>query len=49
VSEEDLRKEAVRRRKAGESAEEVAMALGRTSRWVRKWAARAETETGNHA
>jgi putative transposase len=45
VSEEELRKEAVRRRQAGESAEEVAVALGRTSRWVRKWSARAETET----
>ena len=49
MSEEDLRKEAVRRRQAGESAEEIAVALGRTSRWVRKWAARAETETGNQA
>jgi putative transposase len=47
VSEEELRKEAVRRRQAGESAEEVAVALGRTSRWVRKWSARAETETDN--
>jgi putative transposase len=47
VSEEELRKEAVRRREAGESAEEVAVALGRTSRWVRKWSARAETETDN--
>jgi len=49
VSEEELRKEAVRRRQAGESAQEVAVALGRTSRWVRKWTARAETETGNQA
>ena len=47
MSEEELRKEAVRRRQAGESAEEVAAALGRTSRWVRKWSARAESETGN--
>jgi transposase len=47
VSEEELRKEAVRRRQAGESAEEVAAALGRTSRWVRKWSARAEAEAGN--
>ena len=30
MSEEDLRKEAVRRRRAGESAEEIAAALGRT-------------------
>jgi putative transposase len=49
VSEEELRKEAVRRRQAGESAEEVAVALGRTSRWVRKWSARAETETDNQS
>lgn len=47
MSEEGLRKEAVGRRQAGESAEEVAVSLGRTSRWVRKWSARAETETGN--
>lgn len=47
MSEEELRREAVRRRQAGESAEEVAVALGRTSRWVRKWSARAETETDN--
>jgi hypothetical protein len=47
VSEEELRKEAVRRRQAGESAEEVAVALGRTSRWVRKRSVRAETETDN--
>lgn len=49
MTEEELRKEAVRRRQAGESAEEVAAALGRTSRWVRKWSARAEAETGNEA
>lgn len=49
MSEGELRKEAVRRRQAGESAEEVATALGRTSRWVRKWSARAEEETGNQA
>ncbi len=49
MSEEELRKEAVRRRQAGESAEEVAMAVGRTSRWVRKWTVRAEQETGNQA
>ena len=47
MSEEELRKEAVRRRQAGESAEEVAAALGRTSRWVRKWSVRATSETGN--
>jgi len=49
VSEEELRKEAVRRRQAGESAEEVATALGRSSRWVRKWSVRAADETGNQA
>lgn len=40
MSEEELRKEAVRRRLAGESPTEIADALGRTSRWVRKWVAR---------
>lgn len=49
MSEEESRREAVRRRQAGESAEEVAAALGRTSRWVRKWSARAEEEIGNQA
>jgi putative transposase len=47
VSEEELRREAVRRRLAGESVGEVGQALGRTTRWVRKWVARAEEETGN--
>ena len=47
MSEEKLRKEAVRRRQAGESAEDVAVALGRTSRSVRKWTPRADEETGN--
>ncbi|NIA25807.1 MAG: hypothetical protein GWP04_09605 [Gammaproteobacteria bacterium] len=40
MSEEKLRKEAVRRRLAGESPEEIAVSLGRTARWVRKWVAR---------
>lgn len=40
MSEEELRMEAVRRRLAGESPEAIAGALGRTSRWVRKWVAR---------
>jgi len=40
MSEEERRKEAVRRRLAGESPTEIAEALGRTTRWVRKWAAR---------
>ena len=44
MSEEELRKEAVRRRQSGESAEEVAAALDRTSRWVRKWTVRATEE-----
>ncbi len=47
MSDEELRKEAVRRRQAGESADDIAVALGRTSRWVRKWAARADEETAN--
>lgn len=40
MSEEELRREAVRRRLSGESAEEIAGELGRTSRWVRKWVER---------
>lgn len=40
MSEEELRQEAVRRRLAGESPAEIAEALGRTTRWVRKWVAR---------
>ncbi len=40
MSEEALRREAVRRRLAGEGPEEIAAAMGRTSRWVRKWVAR---------
>lgn len=40
MSEERLRIEAVRRRLAGESPEEIAVSLGRTARWVRKWASR---------
>lgn len=40
MSEEQLRAEAVRRRLAGDSPAEIAAALGRTTRWVRKWVAR---------
>lgn len=40
MSEEELRQEAVRRRLSGESPTEIAEALGRTTRWVRKWVAR---------
>lgn len=40
MSEEELRKEAVRRRLAGESPTGIAETLGRTPRWVRKWVAR---------
>lgn len=40
MSEEEVRKEAVRRRLGGESPSEIAAALGRTTRWVRKWVAR---------
>lgn len=39
-SEEELRANAVRRRLAGESPEEIANDLERTTRWVRKWVAR---------
>lgn len=40
MSEEELRREAVRRRLSGEGPEQIAVALGRTGRWVRKWVAR---------
>lgn len=39
-SEEELRREAVRRRLAGESPERIAASLGRTRRGVSKWAGR---------
>jgi len=39
-SEQELRREAVRRRLAGEPAVEVGQALGRSARWVQKWVAR---------
>ncbi len=38
--EEELRKEAVRRRLDGESPTEIAVGLGRTTRWVRRWVTR---------
>lgn len=47
MSEEELRKEAVRRRLAGESPTEIADALGRTTRWVRKWVARHDSDGDN--
>ena len=40
MSEEELRQEAVRPRLAGDSPTDIAKALGPTTRWVRKWAAR---------
>ncbi|MGH8573383.1 MAG: helix-turn-helix domain-containing protein, partial [Gammaproteobacteria bacterium] len=39
-SEEQVRREAVRRRLAGESPERIAASLGRTRRWVSKWVGR---------
>ncbi len=45
MSEAELRTDAVRRRLAGESPEEIAAALGRTSRWVRKWVARHDADS----
>lgn len=42
MNEVELRREAVRRHRAGETARSVADALGRTDRWVRKWTARAD-------
>lgn len=44
ASEQQQRVEAVRRRLAGETAEEIAADLGRTTRWVRKWVARHNEE-----
>ena len=44
MSEEEQRQEAVRRRVGGESPAEIAKALGRTTRWVRKWVARHRDE-----
>lgn len=40
MDEIELRREAVRRRNAGETTGQVAAALGRSDRWVRKWTAR---------
>jgi transposase len=45
MSEEELRKEAVRRRRLGESPDAIAAVLGRTARWVRKWVARHDEES----
>ncbi len=41
-TEAELRREAVRRRLAGESPEEIARSLGRSRRWVSKWVGRHE-------
>jgi hypothetical protein len=42
-TEAELRREAVRRRLAGESPAEIAHSLGRTRQWVAKWVRRQET------
>ena len=39
-TEVELRREAVRRRLAGESPAEIARSLGRTRQWVAKWVGR---------
>lgn len=44
MSEQDLWQEAVRRRMSGERPTEIAEALGRTTRWVRKWVARHDAD-----
>lgn len=49
MSEEELRQEAVRRRLSGESPTEIAEALGRTTRWVRKWVGRHSEEAGSES
>ena len=40
MNEVELRRDAVRRRQAGETTDAIADSLGRTGRWVRKWVAR---------
>jgi len=47
--EEELRKEAVRRRLAGESPERIARSLGRSRRWVSKWVGRHAAGEGGWA
>ncbi|MCP5032449.1 MAG: transposase [Actinomycetia bacterium] len=47
MSEEQLRREAVRRRSEGQGPSEIAEALGRSTRWVRKWVARHDAESDN--
>ena len=46
MDEVERRREAVRRHRAGETAQQVAAGLGRTDRWVRKWTARADAAQG---
>jgi putative transposase len=48
-TEQDLRKEAVRRRLGGESAAAIAQTLGRSTRWVQKWTSRYDPEVGDWA
>jgi putative transposase len=45
----ELRREAVRRRLAGESPEEIARSLGRTRQWVAKWVSRHDPADGDWA
>jgi putative transposase len=45
VDEQERRREAVRRRRVGQSPAEIAAVLGRSDRWVRKWVTRAEEDT----
>ncbi len=44
--EEELRREAVRRRLAGDLVAAIAADLGRTTRWVRKWVHRHAESSG---
>jgi putative transposase len=48
-TEVELRREAVRRRLAGESPEEIARSLGRTRQWVAKWVGRHESADADWA
>ena len=48
-TEAELRREAVRRRLAGESPAEIARSLGRSRQWVAKWVRRQEGGDGDWA
>lgn len=49
MDEEKLRRQAVQRRLAGDKIDDIAEALGRSDRWVRKWVARYQDNPGDQA